>query len=71
MASAPTIPRFPRRLLAKIRQPGYTRTGQQDTDAILQDEVTRTRPCPRQMRTFISSAAMYKYTVLADRPFGP
>lgn len=41
MASAPKIPRFPRRLLAKIREPGYTRTGQQDTDAILQDEVTR------------------------------
>jgi hypothetical protein len=50
MASAPKIPRFPRRLLAKIREPGYTHTGQQDTDAILQDEVTRTRYCPRQLR---------------------
>jgi len=49
MASAPKIPRFPRRLLAKIRQPGYSRTGQQDTDTILQDEVTRTRPCPRHV----------------------
>ena len=49
MASAPTTPRFPRRLLAKIRQPGYSRTGQQDTDTILQDEVTRTRPCPRHV----------------------
>jgi hypothetical protein len=50
MASAPKIPRFPRRLPATIREPGYTRTGQQDTDAILQDEVTRTRPCPRHER---------------------
>ena len=62
MASTPTTPRFPRRPLAKIRQPGYIRTGQQDTDKILQDEVTRTRPCPRQLRTVISSAAMYKNT---------
>jgi hypothetical protein len=36
MASAPKIPQFPRRLLARIRQPDYSRTGQQDTDAILQ-----------------------------------
>jgi hypothetical protein len=36
MTSAPKIPPFPRRPLAKIRQPDYTRTGQQDTDAILQ-----------------------------------
>ncbi len=55
MASAPKIPRFPRRLLAKIREPGYTRTGQQDTDAILQDEVTRTRYCPRQKSAFAGS----------------
>jgi hypothetical protein len=41
MASAPTTPRFPPRLLANIRALGYTRTRQQDTDAILQDEVTR------------------------------
>jgi hypothetical protein len=62
MASAPKIPRFPRRLLAKIREPGYTHTGQQDTDAILQDEVTRTRYCPRQMRIFAPRMAMYKNT---------
>jgi hypothetical protein len=36
MTSAPKTPQFPRRRLAKIRQPDYTRTGQQDTDAILQ-----------------------------------
>ena len=63
MASAPTTPRFPRRLLAKIREPGYTRTGQQDTDAILQDEVTRTRHCPRQIRTVTPREPLYKNTV--------
>jgi hypothetical protein len=62
MASAPKIPPFPRRLLAKIREPGYTRTGQQDTDAILQDEVTRTRHCPRHERAFSVRDSMQKYS---------
>jgi hypothetical protein len=68
MASPPKIPRFPRRLLAKIREPGYTRTGQQDTDAILQDEVTRTLLSAAVEDVHLRRGDVY--IRLADRPLG-
>lgn len=34
-------PAVPATAARQAREPGYTRTGQQDTDANLQDEVTR------------------------------
>ena len=56
-AKDPAVPVW--RLLAKIRELGYTRTGQQHTDAILQNGMTRARYCPRQKRMFIPRAAMH------------